>query len=467
MTKSPRVALVLSTFNALPHLRLAIQGIMRQTYRELRLIVQDGGSTDGTVEYLRGLDCDFPVDVDSRQDSGVAQAYSRGLARVTDPYMMMVAADELLAPDAVQVLLDRHLAIGDAVVVYGSMDIVDRDRTVIQHFQPRPFDFQQIMECVTVPPISTCMFNRTVIGEDFYYDETLTTCPDYEFWLRLGGRFDAGRFVVMTNRIAEALGDRTSMSFRPEVHIQFAKDKCFALRRFLAARIADPEARLQAETRAVRGIHCWAAEMMLSLGGVNHDVYNMVRAALLLGPPDTRLANLLSRSMELEFWSKDPLQPFPEPVSPPSIQAGTRTIVAFDLGSGYVGEDWGSTVHVSDGVEIAGGPAPWSYAWQLPLDIPDAEGALWLRIAYRVLGGSPTISLMIGQSIYDEAVLAPAATPCLMHLRVYGRRDDLILLVRNSGEPNGALRIDRIELIIAAEAPKLGFFQRLFGKGGR
>jgi hypothetical protein len=466
MTASPRVALVLSTFNALPHLRLAIEGIMRQSYRELRLIVQDGGSTDGTVEYLRGLDCGFPIDVDSRRDSGVAQAYARAIARATEPYVMTVAADEVLAPDAVQVLLDRHLEIGDAVVVYGSMDIVDRDRAVIQHFQPQAFDFRQIMECVTVPPMSTCMFNRAAIGVDFRFDETLTTCPDYEFWLRIGGRFDAGRFVVMTNTIAEALGDRTSMSFRPEAHVQFAKDKSFALRRFLAARIEDSAARLGAETRALRGIHCWAAEMMLSLGGVTPAVYDMLRAALLLGPPDARLAALLSRSLELEIWSRDPLQPYPEPASPPTIREPTRTIVAFDLGSGYVGADWGSTVRVSDGVEIAGGPSPWSYAWQLPLDVPDTEGVLWLRVGYRVLAGSPAMSLMIGQSIYDETVFAPAATPDLLHFRIFRGIGDITLLVRNSSEPGGAVLIERVELVTRAEAPKPGFFGRLFRAAG-
>ena len=30
------------------------------------------------------------------------------------------------------------------------------------------------------------LLNAKKIGSDLYYDETLQTCPDYDFWIRLG-----------------------------------------------------------------------------------------------------------------------------------------------------------------------------------------------------------------------------------------------------------------------------------------
>ena len=95
-SETPTVCLVLATLNAMPHLRNAMEALARQTHPYLKLVVQDGGSTDGTLEYLRSLTFLKEVDIESRPDSGVAQAFARGLTRATDKYVVIISADEML-----------------------------------------------------------------------------------------------------------------------------------------------------------------------------------------------------------------------------------------------------------------------------------------------------------------------------------------------------------------------------------
>jgi len=106
----PTVCLVLATLNAMPHLKNAMEAVARQTYPNLKLVVQDGNSSDGTLEYLRTLSFFSEIDIDSRPDSGVAQAFSRGLARASGKYVVIISADEMLEPDMISTLVAQHEA---------------------------------------------------------------------------------------------------------------------------------------------------------------------------------------------------------------------------------------------------------------------------------------------------------------------------------------------------------------------
>ena len=56
----PRVSVVVPTFNRVGYLRSALLSVERQNYRDLELLVLDDGSTDGTLEFLRGYRPPFP-----------------------------------------------------------------------------------------------------------------------------------------------------------------------------------------------------------------------------------------------------------------------------------------------------------------------------------------------------------------------------------------------------------------------
>src|SRR5579863_5768468 len=74
----PSISLVLPTLNALPHVQRTVEALRLQTCQDFELIVQDGGSTDGTVEYMRSLSGFRCTDVESARDFGIGQAYNRG-----------------------------------------------------------------------------------------------------------------------------------------------------------------------------------------------------------------------------------------------------------------------------------------------------------------------------------------------------------------------------------------------------
>ena len=52
MSYQPKIGLALPTLNAMPYLKKAFDAIKETGYKNLEFFVQDGLSSDGTLEYL-------------------------------------------------------------------------------------------------------------------------------------------------------------------------------------------------------------------------------------------------------------------------------------------------------------------------------------------------------------------------------------------------------------------------------
>ncbi len=264
--QQPLISLALAVKNGLPHLRSTIEAVQRQTCRRFELVVQDGASTDGSLDYLLATGKTIPgFRIESAPDAGVGQAYNRALARCSGELVCFIAADEQLDDDALERAVGWWQMRPDAVYLCGSVRLVDGTGAITQVFHSPHFDLLRHLRCEVVLAFAG-LLNARKIGNELYYDEGLATCPDYDFWIRLGCRFDPDDFVVAPGVFKTARADRASMSYRAEAFPQFCTDKLFALNRFLDAQ--PPGSLVEAVRRSSSaGILTWAAEQVLSLEG--------------------------------------------------------------------------------------------------------------------------------------------------------------------------------------------------------
>ena len=107
----------------------------------------------------------------------------------------------------------------------------------------------------------------------------MPTCPDYEFWARLGFRFPPSAFKRYDVSVAQAYRTRDSMSFRAESFTQFCRDKLTHLNNLLAKGYAGIDVeRCGDEIRA--GIHMWAAEQLSASSRGMRTSWRIVRKPL-------------------------------------------------------------------------------------------------------------------------------------------------------------------------------------------
>lgn len=448
-TANPLISLVLPVKNGLPHLKKTIEAIRRQRYRNFELLIQDGVSTDGSLEFVSSLN-DLPgVEVVSAPDSGIGQAYNRALMRSRGNLVCFLASDEYLYDDVLEKGTEFYRRYPSAAVIFGKVDIVDDQYRRVQTFAPSPFKLLAVMKCEVVPPTNG-FFNRRVIGEDLYLDESVKTCPDYDFWLRIGRRSSSSKFVNVDRTFTVALGTRASDSFRVERFDQFCADKLFILNRFLDAQPGGRKIEALRQS-ASAGIFLWAAEMLLSLEGPSERLFRFCREAARLEPRSRRLARLLRRvpGADLDVHSGHiTLTGAVQPQEPPG-KTGVEGSIPLHGVEGL--SQWvGAQIVRADPIRITTSATPWAYSSQLPLDCappPASEKWYWVRLRARVVAGSVGISILSGRSLLNERVCLPTNSPIDIFLPLPASTATSAVMVRNGGV-EGASVVELFEVSI-------------------
>ncbi|MET3806921.1 glycosyltransferase involved in cell wall biosynthesis [Nakamurella sp. UYEF19] len=123
---TPRVSVVVPSYNNGPHIEAAIHSILSQTYADFELIISDHSSTDGTWEKLQLLASDPRIRLMQVPAGGGAPA---NWTAVTDEargeLIKLVCGDDLLYPTSLAeqvAAFDQH---PEAVLVASQRDIVD------------------------------------------------------------------------------------------------------------------------------------------------------------------------------------------------------------------------------------------------------------------------------------------------------------------------------------------------------
>jgi glycosyltransferase involved in cell wall biosynthesis/prefoldin subunit 5 len=122
----PTISIVTPSLNQAAFLADTIKSVLDQRYPRLEYIVQDGGSTDGTLELLERYRSRLHR-CESRPDSGQAQAINRGFEHASGEIMAYLNADDLILPGTFAYVgryFQRH---PDVDVVYGHRVLVDED----------------------------------------------------------------------------------------------------------------------------------------------------------------------------------------------------------------------------------------------------------------------------------------------------------------------------------------------------
>jgi glycosyltransferase involved in cell wall biosynthesis len=388
-------------------LRTAIDALRRQTYRRFELLVQDGGSTDGGLAYLHSI-ADLPkLEIVSEPDTGIGQAYNRGLARCRGDLVMLVSCDEALDEDALQKGVDWFSNDPEAAVVCGAMRLADAEGRILQVFIPPAFDFNKVLHNETVPPACAAFLNRSKIGGDLYYDESLKTCPDYDLWLRLGSRFKPAEIVMLPDPIVVARSDRASMSYRAESFDQFCRDKLFVLNRYLDSCLDSADFAALRRT-ASAGILTWAAENVLALEGVSESFLKWCAAATKFDPSASRLLRLQKQTLAFtiepstgRFSLASDVQPDLPPGQTECADTPLRLEELHALGQN-------ATVGRGDTVRVVTGRVPWNYTAEIPLLLStemDRDRWYWARLNVRVLSGQIGVGILVENDIYNERLI--------------------------------------------------------------
>jgi glycosyltransferase involved in cell wall biosynthesis len=149
-------------------------------------IIVDGASTDGTVDFLRGLD---GVDWSSEKDNGRYDAMNRGISRAsTDLVWLMHAGDTFGDSSSVAKVLESYSA-ERWPWAYGFSRVMDAGGEMVGYFGFSPFDIRALALGSNVVSHQAAIFERRLHDEIGRYDEDFGLAADQLYMLKLAMRF--------------------------------------------------------------------------------------------------------------------------------------------------------------------------------------------------------------------------------------------------------------------------------------
>ena len=179
-----KISVVTAVFNRRDTVAEAIASVREQSWKDVEHVIQDGGSTDGTLAILQSC-ADDRTRLVSERDAGLYDAINRGIARASGDVIGLMHSDDLFAHDRVLERVAEALATTGADGVYGDLDYVsatDPTRT-IRRWRSGDFHPDRLRRG-WMPPHPTLYLRREVFENWGTYDTDFRIAADYDAMLR-------------------------------------------------------------------------------------------------------------------------------------------------------------------------------------------------------------------------------------------------------------------------------------------
>lgn len=179
-----KISVVTAVMNGRETLPQMLGSLVAQTHAFVEHVVQDGGSTDGTIAFLRAKG-HTQMALLSGPDGGIYDAINQGIGRATGDVIGLLHADDQLADETVLARVARVLQDPAIDGVYGDLQYVARDdpTRVIRHWTAGDYSPSRLRRG-WMPPHPTLYLRREVFARVGLYDTSYRISGDYDGMLR-------------------------------------------------------------------------------------------------------------------------------------------------------------------------------------------------------------------------------------------------------------------------------------------
>ncbi len=183
MNLNPLVSIVTPSFNQVNFIEQTILSVLNQTYKNIEYIIIDGGSTDGSLEIIKHYSPSLKYWA-SEKDSGQTEALLKGLKQSKGQLFAYINSDDLLEPNAVQLMVDAFISTPQIALIYGQCQVIDENNNIISPFIGESISFKKLLTQSMMPSIHqpACFFNLNQIDRTLF-DVKYSFCFDYELIL--------------------------------------------------------------------------------------------------------------------------------------------------------------------------------------------------------------------------------------------------------------------------------------------
>jgi len=185
MAKQPLVSVIVPTHNRPVFLRKTLESILKQTYKNLEVIVVSNGVNDANRNVIKALKDPRLIYLDQENTGGPSSPRNHGIREAKGEYVAFCDDDDLWMPEKIEKQLQSLEAHPDYGVCFCKMLRFDEEKEWPVVHEEGPATFDTLLYVNTVP-ISSVFIRKRLLDQNGSFSESkaVGTSEDYEFLLR-------------------------------------------------------------------------------------------------------------------------------------------------------------------------------------------------------------------------------------------------------------------------------------------
>lgn len=198
------VTVLMPIFNAMPYLPMALDCILKQTERNIKIYALNDGSSDGSLAYLETI-ADPRLKIISRGRNGLIKTLNIGLEMTDTPYIARMDADDLCDNNRLEMQLEYLFDNPECVCVGTSSWHLSMDGERIGWPVYMPKDHKSIVDALSkrrsaiIHP--TLMARTSIIKNIGGYREDTFPAEDYDLFFRLSNQGQLANLHALVYKI--------------------------------------------------------------------------------------------------------------------------------------------------------------------------------------------------------------------------------------------------------------------------
>lgn len=181
----PLVSVVLPVYNGSKYIRAALESVLKQTYKNIEVVVVDDGSVDNTVEIIRSYTDPRIKLVVQPKNGGIVHTLNTGIDNASGEFTARMDADDICLPERFRKQVDFLLSHPEIAVVDTIVEFIDGEGNSMGRYNNNIVgedDVRKAMlmdNCINHPSIMirTAEFKKYRYRKIWYEDDDL--------WLRM------------------------------------------------------------------------------------------------------------------------------------------------------------------------------------------------------------------------------------------------------------------------------------------
>lgn len=252
----PLISVIIPTYNRANLVLETINSVLRQSIKDIEILVVDDGSLDNTRQMLEKLNTDGTIRYLWKPNGGVSSARNWGIKNAQGKYIAFLDSDDLFVGESLRQQLEVLASQADIGLVHGDFEKFSSDGSGLGRRSTSWFEGRLYPEILchwsSLIAAPTVMVPAHVFQEVGYFEPGLTWGEDLDMWWRITRRYEFAHIPKVLARVRVHSGNVSGNRSKEADAFQQILDRAFKADPALPAAL---RARAQGQMYTLTGLN--------------------------------------------------------------------------------------------------------------------------------------------------------------------------------------------------------------------